>query len=155
MATKKRHFKFATNGGMVKVLEPSEDGGVMAMFDVSNLPGHITHQLLLYGLKQKLSDTVRDIDSTEGKVEGMRAMYERLEAGHFTMEREVGSRTVAAWIEAVAELKGISVAAAQKALTAYTEEQKKKIRESDKVKAKTAEIEAARKDGEEVDLTDL
>lgn len=155
MATKKRHFKFETVGGTVKVLEPIEDGEVLARFTLDEIPATILEQLSTYGLKQKLSDTVSDIDDTEGKLAGMRAMYARLKDGHFTMEREGGSRMVAAWIEAVAELKGISVAAAQKALAAYTEDQKKKIRESDKVKAKTAEIEQARKDGEEVDLTDL
>lgn len=155
MATKKRHFKFKTVGTILQILEPMEDGGILEGFNANRLPANVVEWLTMYGLKQKLADTVSDVEDTDGKLEGMRAMFDRLMQGETSMERSSGSRQVAAWIEAVAELKGVSIAAVQATLKSYTEAQKKKLRESDKVKAKTAAIEEQRKNATSVDMDDL
>lgn len=151
MATKERMFAFAWVGGVLQVLRFT-DKAKLGAFDLNRLPEDMQDQCKLYGFKQKLADSASDAKTPADKLDAMEAIYERLLAGHFTLEREGGTRTTPLWIMALAEIKGANVAAVQKALANYSDEQKQKIRDREDIKAIVARLEEEQ-DG--VDLDDL
>jgi hypothetical protein len=78
-----------------------------------------------------------------------------LKSGNWEFERQGGGPTVSAEVEALAEMKGTSVAAIQKALREYDAETRKGILANEKVQKIAARIRADRESGEALDLTDL
>ena len=65
----------------------------------------------------------------------MREVFSQLASGQWKKERVVGAPTVSAEVEALAQLKGISIPDAQRALRAYAPEQREKIMANAKIKA--------------------
>jgi len=114
------------------------------VFDFDELPTEIQDQVSLYGLNKVLQDRTSDQKDKVMKLEAMDQVWSMLIDGQWKKEREGGFPTVRSEIEAIAEIKGVSVAAIQKALKGYTAEQKDKIFADPKVREKAAEIAAKR-----------
>lgn len=109
----------------------------------------------LYGLSKLLQDRSSSVPTGPEKLAAMNEVFAQLAAGDWEKERTRGAPTVSAEVEALAAIKGTSVAAIQKALRNYTKEQKEKILGSEVVQAKAAEIKAAREEAADVSLDDL
>src|SRR3990172_7498273 len=114
-------------------------------------------RLSLYGLKKLLMDRTSQVkDAPVQKLKDMAAVLERLGAGEWTAERAAGGLgVVSPEVEALAGLKGISIPDAQKALKAYSPEQRTKILGNPKIVEEAAKIKAAREKETPETLDDL
>ena len=114
----------------------------------------------LYGIKALLSDRTSDISfgtgaTPEQKMEAWGEVAELLKQGIWERERKAGAPVVSAEVEALASIKGITVAEAQTALRKYDKATKEKILANPKIVEKAKEIKAARETAETLDLGDL
>lgn len=139
----------------VQVIE-RESGDVVETetFKANELADNIKPTVALYGLSKLLQDRSSDTDSGPEKLDAMREVFSMFKSGQYEKERRAGAPVVSAEVEALAELKGISVAQAQAALRKYTKEQREKILGNDKIVAKAKEIRAGRENSD-VSLDDL
>lgn len=136
------------------VLTVSDGDDIVATFDRSELPSGMVAKLLDLGHSTKVVNFAAGVKGTDEKVEAMTEGWARLVAGEWEKAREGGGPTVSPEVEALAKIKGASVAAIQKALREYSDERRKAILENPKVKAEADKIRKARQDAD-VDLTDL
>lgn len=115
----------------------------------------VKSQVALYGLSKLLQDRASDVAIGPGKLEAMAEVHAQLTAGQWQKERKVGATVVSAEVEALAQLKSISVPAAQQALKAYPKDARDKILANPKIVALAEEIRKARADAEAISLDDL
>lgn len=149
--------ELAVDAGLVKVeVIERESGNVVTNrdFDSNELPESIRPQVGLYGLSKLLQDRSSDTDSGPEKLDAMSEVFEMLKAGQWERERKTGAPVVSAEVEALAELKSITVAQAQAALRKYTKDQRDKILSNPTIVEKAKAIRASR-ETTEVDLGDL
>ena len=144
----------------VNVVDRDNKGEVMFTrdFDANRVHESLRMNVGLYGLSKLIQDRTSDKsvkDLGEGKLDAMEDVLARLETGEWSAERKVGAPTVSVEVEALAAFKGVSIASIQKALRAYTKDQKEIIFANDGVAAKVAEIKAAREAAEDVSLDGL
>lgn len=114
----------------------------------------------LYGIKALLSDRTSDISfgtgaTPEEKMAAWAEVAELLKAGTWERERKAGAPVVSAEVEALAELKSITVAEAQTALRKYDKATKEKILANPKIVERAKAIKEARAKAETLDLGDL
>jgi len=108
----------------------------------------------LYGLSKLLQDRSSDVQTGPGKLAAMREVAELLQTGEWERERKVGAPVVRPEVEALAEIKGCSVADIQNALRKYDKVAREKILENPAVVARAAAIRSKR-EATQVDLSDL
>ena len=96
-------------------------------FDIADVHESLQPNVALYGLSKLLQDRTSQVDAGTEKLPAMREVMALLAKGEWEKERTAGAPTVSAEVEALAEIKGVSVAVAQKALRNYTPEQREKI----------------------------
>src|SRR3990172_10554734 len=95
-------------------------------------------------------------DAPVQKLKDMAAVLDRLGAGEWAAERAAGGLgVVSPEVEALAVLKGISIPDAQKALNAYTPEQRAKILGNPQIVAEAAKIKQGREAAKPETLDDL
>ncbi len=123
-------------------------------FDASGVHENVRPLVGLYGLSKLLQDRSSETPTGPGKLSAMQEVYDLLSRGEWERERKAGAPVVSAEVEALAEIKKITVAQAQAALRKFTKEQKDKILSNPAIVAKAAEIRAARETSN-VDLSDL
>lgn len=150
----------AENGAVVVNLRKREGEGFVQIesetFPLSAVHADIRPLTDLYGLSKALQDRCSQVDAGPDKLGAMREVAALFAAGEWEKERAGGAPTVSAEVEALAEIKGVSVAAIQKALRTQPADVREKILASPRVVAKAAEIKASREsDAASVDLTDL
>lgn len=92
-----------------------------------------------YGIAKLGMDRASQFDGPE-KLEKITQVYDDLCAGVWERESKRGTVIVAAWIEALAEVKGATIPEIQASLKGYTDAQKEKIRANPAVEAKTKEV---------------
>jgi len=126
-----------------------------ASFSLANVAEELHPNITLYGLKQVISDRCSQVETGPDKLAAMREVYAQLCAGQWKKERVVGAPTVSAEVEALAQLKGISIPDAQRALKAYSPEQREKIMANAKIKELAAQIRAGRETATVTSLDDL
>jgi len=144
-----------TNAVEVTVREKNDKGEFEAIdtgsFPISDVSDDIMAQVTLYGLSKLLQDRSSDTKAGPDKLAAMSEVAAQLAAGQWERERKAGAPTVSAEVEALAAIKGCSVADIQKSLRKFTKEQKEKILANPAVVAKADEIRTSR-DTVEVDL---
>lgn len=122
-----------------------------ATFKVSEVPATLKHgekeeSLVVYGLKKLLQDRTSQIPEPEEKLAAMREQYEQ----HFTQglwkaPSSVSVRKAAIdplFAQAVADLKGFSVAKSMALLQALDKDTRQEIREADAVVKRIEELRA-------------
>lgn len=124
-------------------------------FKLEDVAQELLPNISLYGFKQILSDRCSQVDTGPDKLTAMREVMSLLAAGQWKKERVVGAPTVSAEVEALAQLKGISIPDAQRALKGYAPEQREKILGNPKIKELAAQIKAARQEAPTANLDDL
>lgn len=92
-----------------------------------------------YGMAKLGMDRASQFEGQE-KLEKIAQVYEDLCNGIWERESKRGATIVAAWIEALAEVKGATIPEIQASLKGYTDAQKEKIRANPAVAAKTKEV---------------
>jgi hypothetical protein len=128
--------------------------------DTHSFPATEIHESLkgnvaLYGYSKLLQDRSSDTSTGPDKLAAMKGVAEQLASGQWQKERKVGAPTVSCEVEALAQLKQITVPQAQAALRRYDKAQREAILGNDKIAALAAEIREARSTEEVVDLADL
>ena len=126
----------------------SEDVVASESFEARVLPDNVKPFVALYGLSKLLQDRSSDTDSGPEKLDAMRGVFDMFKAGQLEKERRSGAPVVSAEVEALAQLKGYTVAQVQAGLRKYTKEQREKILSSAAVVAKAKEIRSARENTE-------
>jgi hypothetical protein len=124
-------------------------------FAAGDVSSEVTDKVFLYGLSKKLQDAVSSIPVGPEKFPAMEEVFELLKSGTWERERVVGAPTVSAEVEALAEIKKITIPDAQRALRKYTQDQRKKILGNAQVVKRAAEIRADRAEAEAISLDDL
>ena len=115
----------------------------------------ISTKVHLYGFSKLLQDRTSDLSSDPQRLDGMKEVAARLAEGQWEKEREASGPTVSPYVEALAQLKNVSVAAIQKSLKGYEPEARQKILSHPQVVALGDKIKADRAEAEEVSLDDL
>lgn len=123
-------------------------------FALSSIPFEVRAFTDLYGLSKLVQDRASQVPAGPEKLAEMQMVYDSLVAGNLERERKSGSPTVSAEVEALASIKGCSVADIQKSIRKYTKEQKEKIFANPAVVAKAAELRSIR-ETTEIDLDDI
>ena len=147
--------------GTVTVLVRKREGEGFAevestSFEIESVHESLRPNVALYGLSKLLQDRTSQVDAGPEKLGAMREVMALLERGEWEKERTRGAPTVSPEIEALAEIKGISVAVAQKAIRNYTPEQRAKILSNPRVVARATELKAAREsEGAAVSFDDM
>lgn len=114
----------------------------------------------LYGIKALLSDRTSDVSfgtgaTPEQKMEAWGEVAELLRSGVWERERKAGAPVVSAEVEALAQLKKITVAEAQTALRKYDKATKEKILANPQIVELAKQIKASRESAKDLDLGDL
>ena len=145
--------KFLAGAGIVKFLTRADDV-VRQEFDVNEV--HANHQDLIKvrGLKVPLEERTSDIPGgdIERKMKARHEVFEQLKTENWAKARTGGGFGVRIEIEALANLKGITIAQARASLAKLDEATQEKILSGSKVQAEVQALQA----GEEIaDLDDL
>lgn len=139
----------------VKVIDREKDEVVeQEAFDSSGVHDNVRQMVGLYGLSKLLQDRSSETPAGPAKLQAMKEVFELLSRGEWERERKAGAPVVSVEVEALAELKQISVAQAQTALRKFTKEQREKILTNPKIVEIAARLKAER-DQPEADIGDL
>ena len=134
--------------------DKDESLGIMEA-DFGDLPDLIQAQVSLYGLNKLLSDRTSVETDKLAKLEAMQEVLEQLMGGTWAKERVVGATVASPEVEALAQHKGLSIPATQKALAAYDSDTRKKILAGKVVQDIAKGIKAARLEAEVASLDDM
>ena len=148
MSKGKNRFSWAENHDdmSVTVLDTATDDELT--FDPSELTSEINTNVILYGIKQKVSDSQSQA-AADDKMAGYESCWARLVDGKWNADKVVGARQLPPIIEVIQAEHNLSVSAAQKSWAACSDELKaaillkqaekveriKKAREADKTKS--------------------
>ena len=123
---------------------------------VGDMPTEMSSRVFDYGLAKLGMDRASQVEMGLDKIDRINQVWSDLCDGVWERESVRGAPVVAAWIEAIAEIKSASVADVQKSLKGMTDEQRDAIKANPKVAKLAEEIAARRKeDDSSVDLGDL
>lgn len=125
------------------------------VYKYDSLPEGITAMVKLYGLSKVLQDRCSEVEVGSEKIPALSEVFAQLSTGQWEKARVVGGTVVSAEVEALAQLKGISIPDAQKALSKYDKAQKEKILANAQVVALAKSIREARANKEATSLDDL
>lgn len=112
---------------------------------ISELPESMRLQLALHGLSQKVGDAAAGFSKAgdySGAFGAMQQVVDNLYAGQWSTRGQGGG--ISDLVQAIAELRGVELDAAQAAIDAMDEEQIKRVTSHPQVKAKVADIKAMR-----------
>ena len=135
--------------GVVRVLVRKREGDDFSeveteTFKLSDVDNSLAVDVALYGLSKLLQDRSSEVKAGPDKLAAMREVMSQLSAGIWEKERAGGAPTVSPEVEALSQIKGISIPDAQRALRKYSGEQREKILSSPKVVQLAKEIRAKR-----------
>ncbi len=127
------------------------------LFTFEDLPteGDIADRVSLYGLNKLLTDRTSEEKDKATKLDKMVEVFDLLCSGEWSKERVVGAIVVSVDVEALAQIKELSVPQAQAALAAYDKEVRAKILGSEQVQKVAQEIRELRAATEVVSLDDM
>lgn len=146
----------------VQVIDRESDKTVLTKtYEAAKVHANLRAQVGLYGLSKLLFDRTSDVNFTdeavtpERKIAALDEVFDLLGTGVWEKERKGGAPVVSAEVEALAEVKGVSVSEIQVALRKYTKEQREKILANPKVVELAAAKRKARDAAESMDLENL
>lgn len=141
---------------LIEILKKDDETVVESgEFVASEVATAIQKNVVLYGLSKLLQDRTSETEVGPGKIAAIVAVMEQFKAGNWVAERKSGSPVVSAEVEALAAIKGWTVAEAQGALKKYDVEVRKQILANPAIVKKAEEIRSARANAESLSLDDL
>jgi len=144
----------ATDSSITIAVKDGDQELGSSAFVFDTLPESIRSEIQVYGLSKVLQDRTSDVTDKLDKLDAMDDVYALFEQGTWKKERKAGAPVVSVEVEALANLKGVSIPAIQKARKGYTKEQWATIVDNEAVQAEIIKVKAER-DGQEADLDDL
>ena len=126
-------------------------------FRFDDLPedGDNKDKVSLYGLNKLLTDRTSDEKDKAAKLDKMSETFDLLCSGEWSKERVVGAPVVSVEVEALAQLKELSVPQAQAALAAYDKDVRAQILATKEVQKVAQEIRELRAATKVVSLDDM
>lgn len=152
-------FEWSAENGRLEIVG-RKDGpmdGVKQVYLISNYPDEIVQNLADAGFKAVFQQRTSQVESDRDKLSAWKDLDAMFQAG--TWEREGGARgapIVGAWVEVLAEVKGVTVGAIQATLAKLEKDARDAVRKN--VETKYAQQIAAKKDertSEGIDLSDI
>lgn len=145
---------------LISTLREKDENGKLEDIDQKVFPFSAINEKLvpnvsLYGLSKVLQDRTSDVKPGLEKLDAMKEVLDQIAAGNWEKARVVGSPIVSCEVEALAELKGISIPDVQKNLKKYDKDQRESILSNPVVKAKAEEIRTRRESAAEASFDDL
>lgn len=140
----------------IKILK-KEDNSVVEeeVFQASGVADNLRGDVALYGLSKLLQDRTSEVEVGPGKIAAMRALMEQFGKGVWSQDRKPGAPVVSAEVEALAQIKGCTVAEAQSALRKYPADVKANILANPQIVELATKIRESRKAAESISLDDL
>ena len=132
-------------GGKSNVVQFVLGNGLRVEADLSAMAQGMIDQLTLHGLSQKVGDAAAGFSKAgdySGAFGAMQQVVDNLIAGQWSTRGQGGG--ISDLVQAICELRGVELDAAQAAIDAMDEEQLKRVASHPQVKAKIADIKAAR-----------
>ncbi|NGX46407.1 MAG: hypothetical protein K940chlam2_01597 [Chlamydiae bacterium] len=124
-------------------------------FDMLPETGENRDKVALYGLNKLLTDRTSDEKDKVAKLDKMSEVFDLLCSGEWSKERVVGAPVVSVEVEALAQIKELSVPQAQAALAAYDKDVRAQILGSAQVQKVAQEIRELRAATKVVSLDDM
>ena len=135
----------------VSIIDKETDETVdTGTFPASGVHDNLKPQVGLYGLSKLLQDRCSDTPTGPEKLVAMQGVMAQLTEGRWAKERVVGAAVVSAAVEALAQIKGLTVPQTQAVLKGYPKENRQKILANPKVVELAEQIAAARADDQAV-----
>lgn len=131
--------------GKANVVQFILGNGLKVEADLAAMPSGMVEQLALHGLSQKVGDAAAGFSKAvdySGAFGAMQQVVDNLYAGQWSTRGQGGG--ISDLVQAIAELRGVELDAAQAAIDAMDEEQLKRVTSHPQIKAKVADIKAAR-----------
>ena len=131
--------------GKANVVQFVLGNGLKVEADMAELPATMVTQLALHGLSQKVGDAAAGFSKAgdySGAFGAMQQVVDNLYAGQWSTRGQGGG--ISDLVQAIAELRGVELDAAQAAIDAMDEEQLKRVTSHPQIKAKVADIKAVR-----------
>ncbi len=116
---------------------------------------NLQDRVSLYGLNKLLTDRTSDYKDKVEKLIKMREVFDSLIDGEWAKERVVGAPVVSVEVEALAQIKELSVPQAQAALAKYDKDVRAQILGSEAVQKVAQEIRELRAATDVVSLDDM
>lgn len=119
--------------------------GLKVEADLAAMSSGIVNQLALHGLSQKGGDAAAGFSKAgdySGAFGAMQQVVDNLVAGQWSTRGQGGG--ISDLVAAIAELRGVELEAAQAAIDGMDEDQLKRVTSHPAIKAKVADIKAAR-----------
>lgn len=138
--------------------QPDKSLKLLQSFDFAKVPESLDEKFIQIGRRTKLGNFATEAETVAEKLSAMTTGFEMLCQGQWEAEGQRGGPTVSVEAEAVARIKSITVAQAQKAMRALKEASPEKyeaLLKSARVVAEIAAIKAEKAETESVDLSDL
>lgn len=132
-------------GGKPNVVQFILGNGLKVEADLTAMAGGMVEQLALHGLSQKVGDSAAGFSKAgdySGAFGAMQQVVDNLYAGQWSTRGQGGG--VSDLVQAIAELRGVELDAAQAAVDAMDEDQLKRVTSHPQIKAKVADIKAMR-----------
>ena len=132
-------------GGKADTVQFILGNGLRVEADMQSLSPDMVKQLALHGLSQKVGDASAGFSKAgdySGAFGAMQQVVDNLYAGQWSTRGQGGG--ISDLVQAICELRGVELDAAQAAIDAMDEEQLKRVTSHPQVKAKVADIKAAR-----------
>ncbi len=131
--------------GKANVVQFILGNGLRVEAGLTQCPADMVTQLALHGLSQKVGDAAAGFSKAgdySGAFGAMQQVVDNLYAGQWSTRGQGGG--ISDLVQAICELRGVELEAAQAAIDAMDEEQLKRVSTHPQVKAKVADIKAAR-----------
>ena len=151
MSREKNRFSWKSEGTMTTVTD--KHNGKSFSYDVAEYEDDINAKVLMFGAKSLFQARASQVDNAE-KVAYWAALDAQLRGGSWESERTHTVRVVSAEVEALAQIKDVSVAEIQVALKSLEEEKRAKVLANPAV-AKLATTIREKREATVVDLEDL
>jgi len=132
-------------GGKDQVVAFVLGNGLRVEADLKQVSPDMITQLALHGLSQKVGDASAGFSKLQdfsGAFGAMQQVVDNLYSGQWSTRGQGGG--LSDLVQAICELRGVEPDAAQSAIEAMDEEQLKRVTSHPQVKAKIADIKAAR-----------
>ncbi len=148
---------YDTPDGLVTftVLDAKDQKLAERTYKLRVLPEAIQAKVAGYGLNKLLTDRTSEQKDKVAKLDEMDAVFAMIQEGEWAKERVVGAIVVGVNVEALAQLKGWTIAFTQTTLAQYSKEERAKILVLDVVQKLAAQIREERKDATIASLDDM
>lgn len=152
MAKAKQRFSWQRNADKGLAIKVDGETNTALEIDGTHFPQAIQDEIFVYGISKIIDDRLSQV-AAGLKMDQAKKLVAQFLAGEWKAERTAGARFLPTVIEAIAQIKGCSVAAAQAAYRGLDDEQRIVLKGN--LAEEISAIEEARSKADEVGLDDL